>query len=864
MHKLSAPRAGVLLLFAAALLAACEARCQDKQECHPVFYRVLSAQTNAPILPKTRSALSKDGGPMTGNTGMADEGFTEYPCATGTLDLTFVEGFAIYPRFISGLQADRSRVNTADMVVDHVYAPDGVVWGLPGREFVQTFTATGDELVSITLVVASDPGTFRVQLLGGGPGGARIGSARSFSSGHSMEHGHARWQPGEAPLVPGRTYGLRIWREDGAVFSPYLHSTGNASDTGVLFVDGLLRAESDLAVWIVEQPDDLRRALVEKADGSGWVHAAAGAGFRPRSANIRLISATAGPVSGHCNYLVLRVRDESGAIIAGPKFGIGCGPDGGFRSVPFIFAAEEFPVKPGRLYTAEIGVTALIEGHQPDLSGVEYAPRDIRLAAYGEPEPGALPSMGNLRADLTSDSEILFSWSVSPPAPVSISIDGPGVRGGDVVQVPAGQTSVRVGQLWSGHEYDFRISAAGPAGKLWRLPVYRMRMPRNDVEPIVQPQYPKDFITLAPPRLASAPDYGPVRYRQEAGLANGDFEEDLSRWQAEGGDRLYATADEHGIAPRNGKKMVGWSILSGDKREQVFAESMLFQKVKTTPGHRYAFSAWAFTAAPGGPRGDTRVRLFADPAGGVAFGGSNTSQWYWTDGRWMRFQHTFLAQGQEAVIGCGFFRWRDLQRASAYVDRVCLYDLGPAGSPADCASAAGAPPYAIGDVRPEAEERVEAFAQAPPGFVITGLGARGHEDNVTTIWLKVRPVLADGTLGAPEEIRGGWEPDAGLEAVIELPDGYVLTGFGARAAPEWDVKSMTVWGRPLNRDGSLGAEKEFHGGIEPDRGPERMVKAPDGRVLVSAGMNMSFNDINAVRADSAALVRRLAPGHRPD
>ena len=68
-------------------------------------------------------------------------------------------------------------------------------------------------------------------------------------------------------------------------------------------------------------------------------------------------------------------------------------------------------------------------------------------------------------------------------------------------------------------------------------------------------------------------------------------------------------------------------------------------------------------------------------------------------------------------------------------------------------------------------------------------------------------------------------PDAGLEAKIELPPGYVVTGFGARAAPEWDVKGLVVWARPLAPDGALGDEKEFRGGKEPLKGPEKAVRA---------------------------------------
>jgi len=110
-------------------------------------------------------------------------------------------------------------------------------------------------------------------------------------------------------------------------------------------------------------------------------------------------------------------------------------------------------------------------------------------------------------------------------------------------------------------------------------------------------------------------------------------------------------------------------------------------------------------------------------------------------------------------------------------------------------------------------------------------------------------------MGSPEYLRGGWEPDAGLEAQVELPPGYVATGFGAAIAPEWDVKRFRVWGRPLATDGSLGEEKEFRGGADLESGVERQVNLPAGRVLTSAGLNCMHNDINGIKAESAVLVR---------
>jgi hypothetical protein len=339
-------------------------------------------------------------------------------------------------------------------------------------------------------------------------------------------------------------------------------------------------------------------------------------------------------------------------------------------------------------------------------------------------------------------------------------------------------------------------------------------------------------------------------------VVNGDFEAGLEGWEVSGDERIRAAESQRELGVKWGKKMAGFASIGGDVRRQVLSQTQLSQKIETIPGHTYVLSAWANTAPSGGLRGNTRVRLLADPAGGGEFGGPNCSQWYWTDGKWMRFQHRFLATGQQATIALGLFRWYDADRASAYVDHVTLFDLGPAPAAASDppTRTATMPSLVLVDPKVEADDRVEAHLSAPPGCVITGIGSRAHYDNVTTMWLRVQPLLPDGTLGQPEQIRGGWEADAGLEAEVLLPPGYVATGFGAAVAPEWDVKRFRVWGRPLLDDGTLGEEKEFRGGADLVSGVEKAVRVSPGRVLISAGLNCMHNDINGIRAASAELI----------
>jgi len=83
----------------------------------------------------------------------------------------------------------------------------------------------------------------------------------------------------------------------------------------------------------------------------------------------------------------------------------------------------------------------------------------------------------------------------------------------------------------------------------------------------------------------------------------------------------------------------------------------------------------AVTDVADGPRGDTRVRIAVDPQGGQDWSGANSSQWFSTDGQWRYLTHRFTAASRAATVLVGFFRWRDLDIAQAYVDDVGVYRI---------------------------------------------------------------------------------------------------------------------------------------------------------------------------------------------
>ncbi len=843
-----------------------------------LFFRLVGADSNAPLLPKSRSAWTQDRQLRTGTTGSSDLGFSEYPFCSGLMDFTFVEGYAVYPRIVSRAMADPDTVNTTDIVAGHVYQPDGCVWGWAGREFVQTFVARQSELVSVTMLVASEPGSFLATLVEGGSGGRQIGPAKSFTSGHSMTWGHARWPAGQAPLIPGHTYGIRIVRADGRPWTPYLHSLGNAYDDGLVYVDGQPRPESDLAAWIVEESADLKRALIHGTGPDGWANRCRSISFTPRSANVRLLTLTLSPVTaedmrdGYVD-MVARIRSDRDDRVLYRKRCLATGPQGGAQTAHFLFADDEFLVTPGQSYRLDAYLVPHKQASLSEASAPEdepsVTPRDMRLWVYGEPAPGQLSAIYNLSVSYASnsgfmhDARVTFRWSSSFPSPAVIETWGDGVNDGRQTDVAAGQTCVEITKFWPGHTYRFRLRAT--AGIEWRTPLYEIRIPRGTEIPILrQEQYPKQFVTLAPSHIAAPAHQDLIRFCHQVEVVNsdfeeGDFEDGLTGWETAGDEEIQICASRPGFGVKWGQAMAGWFHEGDEGRPQSLAKASLFQTVPTQPGHCYLLSVWGRTSVIGGPRGNTRLRLSADPLGASDFGDANSSQWYWTDGRWMRLEHRWVASAERSTIALNLFRWWDTELSTAHVDYVTVYDLGPVElNGAD--PAISDPPASItrSEPRVEADDKVEAYVQAPPGTVITGIGARAQDDNITTLWLRVQPLTADGQLGPPEQLRAGWEPDSSLEAQVVLPPGYVATGFGAGIAPEWDVKRLRVWARPLHPDGTLGDEREFRGGADLESGVERQINLPPDRVLTSAGLNCMFNDVNGIRADSARLVRRAA------
>jgi len=656
----------------------------DPKKGKRLFYRILGSQSNGPYVRKTRTVASPDYLPRTATTGMANAGYTEYPFCYGNWSLTFREREGLFPRFAMSLPMDPTRVNTCDILANWVYEPDGCVWGPACHEFGQTFVAKDTELVAITLLVASPKAVFDLSVHEDGSNGALMAPHKSFTSGHSMEWATVHYAPAEANLQPDKTYYIKIVRQDGKAWNPYFHAAGNAYDKGCAYFDGVQRPESDLALWITTEPHDVTRAIVLDTDDEGWTKPASGFEFVPRTDNTRMITVQLRPVKEFCVRPIAYVYqlEPERRLICGPKYSHSCARVNTTYEASFLFSPGELPCTPGKKYYAEIFTVPFEEGKDPVIPDdhSSLATYEILPSVYGETSSEPAPIIYNLAADPTKHSTLHLTWRLSKPAHVQIEILRPDDTA-KTIDIPAGTNEYRIFGLGAGDDCDFRLTASipsRPATPMYarRTPIYRVRIPGGEPAVALWPETPEFFVPLAPrPTAKGLLDKPPADW-EEIRIPDGDFESGLGKWTEDKTGIGAVSRGDAQIKPTSGKQMYGWTHKAGKERKDVFQENAIHQTIPTKPGHKYVLTARAITAVVNGTRGDTRVRLAVDPIGGTELKGKNSSQWFWTDGKWMTLSHEFTAESKTATIAIAFFRWRDLDRADAHIDNIRLYNLG--------------------------------------------------------------------------------------------------------------------------------------------------------------------------------------------
>ena len=116
----------------------------------------------------------------------------------------------------------------------------------------------------------------------------------------------------------------------------------------------------------------------------------------------------------------------------------------------------------------------------------------------------------------------------------------------------------------------------------------------------------------------------------------------------------------------------------------------------------------------------------------------------------------------------------------------------------------------------EPNNGLEVDGSLPAGYVLTGIGARAVGNKITTLVLEGRLVNADGSLGNRATYRFGSDKDHSLEVWYAVPDGYVITGVGARL-DKGNVTTMRVTYRELGSDLRLSTANPYKAyvGTEP-------------------------------------------------
>lgn len=101
------------------------------------------------------------------------------------------------------------------------------------------------------------------------------------------------------------------------------------------------------------------------------------------------------------------------------------------------------------------------------------------------------------------------------------------------------------------------------------------------------------------------------------------------------------------------------------------------------------------------------------------------------------------------------------------------------------------------DVWSGPKNKVEAKIFVGRHRAIVGVGARVKPGEVTTLRVHARQVMPNGTLGGLREYRGGSEPNHNLEVWCKAPAGHLLTGLGGRIRND-NMTTLRIYYRKYN------------------------------------------------------------------
>ena len=211
---------------------------------------------------------------------------------------------------------------------------------------------------------------------------------------------------------------------------------------------------------------------------------------------------------------------------------------------------------------------------------------------------------------------------------------------------------------------------------------------------------------------------------------------------------------------------------------------------------------------------------------------------------------SFVAPPGRALTGLGLHRSGDNLKGMRA--RTAQVFRGVSAAPSTEQQPGG---LRLANFRTDADERTEAVWGLPDGWVVTGLGARAAGQDVDAVLIRGNYLDAAGRFGDDVIIRSGRNASANMEAEMMLPPGWVVVGAAASGQPEGDIRCLIVYGSPILPNGKLGIVRVFRAGFEPDsRDRQREVMIEGNRAMTAFGLRMAGHSIEGVMVRSAELV----------
>jgi len=240
-------------ILAALLVLICAGSCFG-------YYRMLVEQSNRPYEFRQYTYVAPeavDEPRHMWKTGMGMSGCTENGPGKELGIITMGDNDSIRPPIMYHLQDYPDRTAPIDLLQHWVYFSDFKIhgqYGVHGKVVGQTFTATGDNLAKMGIIMAGDMKNYVVTVHEDSLDGPQIGSTKTIYGGKSVWN-HIEYLPDEIKTVPGHTYAVKIVAEDGSEASPFIDSTGNIYDLGMAYFDGQPYPDRELIILIAMEDD---------------------------------------------------------------------------------------------------------------------------------------------------------------------------------------------------------------------------------------------------------------------------------------------------------------------------------------------------------------------------------------------------------------------------------------------------------------------------------------------------------------------------------------------------------------------------------------------------------------------------------